>query len=185
MKTILVVLTVLFYTFNCCGQMSKELIHLNNAIVIKSLFGEYDSLEILCNIALKIDSENSLALSFRGDAKRRLGDNIGALYDLNKAILISNEKYGLPFFFRGLVKFNLEDYKSAIIDFDKHINLSITDDNCTIGSEFGPTNCAWAYFYKGKAKIILGQKLNGCEDLSKSGELGISKAYDLIKEYCN
>jgi len=35
------------------------------------------------------------------------------------------------------------------------------------------------------AKLGLGQKESGCLDLSKAGELGSEKAYEVIKEFCN
>jgi len=42
-----------------------------------------------------------------------------------------------------------------------------------------------AYYHRGLAKILLGQKDNGCLDLSKAGELGSAKAYEAIKNFCN
>jgi len=36
----------------------------------------------------------------------------------------------------------------------------------------------------GLSKILLGQKDDGCLDLSKAGELGLY-SYDVIKEFCN
>jgi len=46
-------------------------------------------------------------------------------------------------------------------------------------------NLSLAYFYRGLAKIELKNKQSGCADLSKSGELGFSDAYDVIQEKCN
>jgi hypothetical protein len=40
------------------------------------------------------------------------------------------------------------------------------------------------YLNRGIAKINLGQKDSGCLDLSEAGEMGVLKAYDLIKECC-
>jgi hypothetical protein len=31
----------------------------------------------------------------------------------------------------------------------------------------------------------IGDKNGGCLDLSKAGELGIEKAYEIIKKFCN
>ena len=47
-----------------------------------------------------------------------------------------------------------------------------------------PKNAA-PYLNRGASKIMLGQKDSGCLDLSKAGELGDTKAYGLIKKYCN
>ena len=46
-------------------------------------------------------------------------------------------------------------------------------------------NLSYAYFFRGLAKIELKNKQSGCADLSKSGELGFSDAYNFIKEKCN
>ncbi|MDA9332749.1 tetratricopeptide repeat protein, partial [Saprospiraceae bacterium] len=46
-------------------------------------------------------------------------------------------------------------------------------------------NYAKAYLNRGRSKLMLGQKDSGCLDLSKAGELGYGKAYEVIKEYCN
>ena len=41
-----------------------------------------------------------------------------------------------------------------------------------------------AYLIRGYAKIRLGQKDDGCLDLSKAGELGSAEVYEIIKQYC-
>ena len=42
-----------------------------------------------------------------------------------------------------------------------------------------------AYYNRGISKLLINDKVNGCLDLSKAGELGNSEAYSLIQEYCN
>jgi len=42
-----------------------------------------------------------------------------------------------------------------------------------------------AYYHRGLAKILSGQKDNGCLDLSKAGDLGLAEAYESIRELCN
>lgn len=46
-------------------------------------------------------------------------------------------------------------------------------------------NPAEYYFNRGVAKIEYGQKDDGCLDLSKAGELGYSRAYEVIQKLCN
>jgi len=42
-----------------------------------------------------------------------------------------------------------------------------------------------AYYNKGITMIYLGDSDNGCQYVSKSGELGIEEAYSVLKRYCN
>jgi len=106
----------------------------------------------------------------KGMAKAEKGDWKGALQDFNKAIEL-NPKYAIAYVVRGLGKEGLSDYRGAIQDFNKAIELN--------------PNYATAYSNRGTAKLKLGQKDSGCLDLSKAGELGLSDAYDRIKQYCN
>ena len=71
----------------------------------------------------------------------------------------------------GLLRVSYKTLGGAIQDFNKAIELN-------------PNN-AVAYYNRGLAKIHLGQKDNGCLDLSKAGELGHAKAYEHIKDLCN
>ena len=41
------------------------------------------------------------------------------------------------------------------------------------------------YYNRAISKLKLKQKEGACLDLSKSGELGDDKAYEMIKKYCN
>ena len=75
------------------------------------------------------------------------------------------------YFNSGNAKANLKDYRGAILDFNKAIELN--------------PKLASAYLGRGLAKILLGQKDDGCLDLSKAGELGEASAYETIKELCN
>ena len=74
------------------------------------------------------------------------------------------------FFEKGIAKSNLGDYKGAIQDYNKAIELN--------------PNYVLAYNNRGISKIALGQKVSGCLDLSKAGELGAIQAYDMIKQFC-
>jgi len=105
---------------------------------------------------------------------------------------------------KGTAKEKLGDYKGAIQDYNKSIELdpkfalpynergiakknlgdykgAVQDYNKAI--ELNP-NYANAYYNRGIAKSYLGQKDSGCLDLSKASEMGVSQAYDLIKKHC-
>lgn len=72
---------------------------------------------------------------------------------------------------RAQCKFTLEDYRGAISDYNKAIELN--------------PNEKLAYYNRGIAKYNLNQLDSACLDWSKAGELGFPEAYDLIRKYCN
>ena len=112
------------------------------------------------------------AYSSRGNAKTMIKDYHGAISDYNNAIKFgNNEKTDHNYFNRGLAKANLGDIRGAILDFDEAIRLT--------------PDFANAYFTRGYVKLQSGERDSACLDWSKAGELGFSKAYDMIKEYCN
>jgi tetratricopeptide (TPR) repeat protein len=84
---------------------------------------------------------------------------------------LSQEDNAFSYLYRGNSKFNLEDYRGAIQDFTKAIELDPKE--------------AEAYYWRGLAKIYLDEKDGGCLDLSKAGELGEEDAYDAIRDNCN
>ncbi len=149
-------------------------------------------------IAETITPENPLLYFCRGTSYLMLGnfmnelntDDIIYLYDEN-----NNENLN-----------NLNpNHELAINEFDKAINLdpgfefayfnravtyglmsnhkqSIIDYSYAI---INRENFIQAYFNRGLTKIFIGQNTNGCQDMSKAGELGNSKAYQIITNYCH
>ena len=57
------------------------------------------------------------------------------------------------------------------MDYNRAININ---------PEYAPS-----YFNRGVAKLLLYDDNGACVDLSKAGEMGMYKAYELIREYCN
>ena len=70
---------------------------------------------------------------------------------------------------RANVSAMLKDYRAAIIDYDKAIELN--------------PDFADAYFNRGLTHIFLGNNRQGIQDLSKAGELGLFSAYNIIKRF--
>ena len=89
--------------------------------------------------------------------------------DLTKAIEMA-PTFSSSFFSRGNSKYDLEDFKGAIEDYTKAIELM--------------PDFPEAYFNRGLSKIYTSQKEEGCLDLSRAGELGDGKAYEVIKKHC-
>ncbi len=106
----------------------------------------------------------------KGKAKLRLDDFRGAIEDYSIALEMDPESDDL-YRDRGVAKAYLEDYRGALADFNKAIELN--------------PNLPIHYINRGAAKLELGQKDSGCLDFSKAGELGLSTAYDLIREMCD
>lgn len=113
------------------------------------------------------------AYFLRGSAKMELGKENDAISDYDSALLFNKNNKDLAInvlYNRGFAKFTLQDYSEAILDFSKVIEL---DEK--IGE-------AWSA--RGVVKIFLGQKGNGCADLTIAKELGYSEADDAIKKFC-
>jgi tetratricopeptide (TPR) repeat protein len=109
------------------------------------------------------------------------------------------------YFVRGLSKASLEDYRGAIADFTKAIEIGPQDADAYLNRGFRKGRLkdyrgaiadftraieidpqyVKAYSYRGLAKITIGQLDSGCLDLSKAGELGYSDAYEQIRKWCN
>jgi len=64
-----------------------------------------------------------------------------------------------------------KQYRSSISDFTKVIEIN--------------PNYSDGHYNRGLSKIYLDQINSGCLDLSKAGELGHPRAYDMIRKYCN
>lgn len=71
---------------------------------------------------------------------------------------------------RAEILLNLGEFDKCIADCTKAINIKANGNS---------------YLVRGLAHIKKGEKVKGCQDLSKAGELGEELAYQKIKEYCN
>lgn len=141
---------------------------LNRGMAFQQL-GNYELSMKDYNEVIIHESYNDHAFALRAELKSNLGDLYGALKDYDAAIRLK-PKDGEYFSNRGVVKGKLNNYNDAILDFNSAIKINSTDGQ--------------AYYNKGYALILSGKKMEGCNDLSKAGELGHFNAYDLIKEHC-
>ena len=85
------------------------------------------------------------------------------------AVIEQLPEFAQAYYNRGNVYVKLSDFKSAVVDYSKAIELD--------------ENFAAAYFNRGLARIYLGDRNEGIADLSKAGELGIYAAYNVIKRF--
>ncbi len=122
------------------------------------------------NTVLDINPEYADAYYERGNVKSHLQDYYGAIEDYGVAISL-NPNLVEAYYHRGQARRELEAYKDAINDFTKIIELNPKGKD--------------AYYLRGIIKIERGLLQEGCLDLSKAGELGDLKAYEVIRNVCN
>lgn len=201
MKRFYAVLVLAALVIPAWAQSPKELTQKGRELFEK---GEYMEALLNLNKAIDIDPNYSAAYYFRANIKDNFDDRHGAMKDYNTAIE-KNPKFSEAFFARGNIKMKLQDYYGAIDDFSSAIKLNenfieayfnrgkakqylqaFEDaiNDCTKIIQINPKNYD-AYYLRGTLKINFGDLKNGCLDLSKAGELGDLKAYELIREKCN
>ena len=89
--------------------------------------------------------------------------------DLN-AVLALDPDNPFAWFNRGFVNSRMGNYRASIDDFAQAIKLR--------------EDFAEACYNRGLMNIILSENRQGCLDLSRAGELGITDAYKVMKRYC-
>ena len=126
------------------------------------------------NKVIELSSGKQLVGAYysRGRCKLALEDFRGAILDFDKYILFDSKvSYKSVYSLRADSKYSLKNYKGALDDYNKAITVDPKDYN--------------AYYNRGLIKYFyLKNKIAGCADWSKAGELGFEKAYQLINENC-
>jgi len=192
---------LLFLTSLAFAQTAKEYAQKGRDLYEK---GEFMEALLNANKAIEVDQNYAAAYYLRANIKDNFDDRHGAMKDYNVAIE-KNPKFADAFYARGNVKMKLQDYYGAIADFTSAITinenyieayfnrgkakqflLAYEDaiNDCSKIIQINPKNVD-AYYMRGILRINFGDMKNGCLDLSKAGELGDLKAYEVIKERCN
>lgn len=147
--------------------------------------------------SIKMKTEVCLSYSFyyRAKAKQDLLDYSGALSDWDmtlKQCALSKNNYNCAclqcdhkIFISIPHSFCIEDvyvHRASCKSMLKNNNGALADLNTVIAlsPEFGP-----AYYIRGQIKCNMNDKIGGCADLSKAGELGVKNAYEQIQIRCN
>jgi tetratricopeptide (TPR) repeat protein len=89
--------------------------------------------------------------------------------DYTKCLQLDPNFY-YAYFNRGNIKILNKDYIGAIWDFSRAISIE--------------PKFAEGYYNRGLTYIYIQKTEEGCSDMSKAGELGVEKAYSVIKKYC-
>jgi len=134
--------------------------------------------------ALNLAPDSSLILIWRAKAKSDLEDYRGAIQDYKKAIKTGYGRNLHHWYFNiGFNYMEIKKYKEAIRFFNKAIEYR---KKSGFFDNSDPTKIILLAFYnRGLAKIYMGNKEEGCLDLSKVGEMGYEEAYKTMQEFCN
>ncbi|HLX55263.1 MAG TPA: tetratricopeptide repeat protein, partial [Aquella sp.] len=124
------------------------------------------------NMCVLLEPNNEKFLTERGYARRQVELYEGALEDFSKLIEI-NPKNDVAWLERAVTKAQMGKYQDAIDDLNKALTVNPTS-----------INLSYHYYHRGLCKISLKDKIDGCKDLNKSCELGLTVACNDIKEYC-
>lgn len=92
-------------------------------------------------------------------------------YTLATQICPSN---ALAFHNRAIAKQNMEDFKSAAMDYIEALKLNTNGNDTNADSYYGLGMCLF----------MLNERVKACKAFSKAGELGNATAYEIIKKYC-
>lgn len=129
---------------------------------------DYDEIIKLENIITPTIYKMSTVYNNKAYCLVELGKYNDALPFANKALeLDKTEAYIWDT--RGELYYKIGKYQECITDMDNAISIQKNSNS---------------FYYSGLSKIKLGQQTQGCEDLSKSNELGNSEALKKIEELC-
>lgn len=134
---------------------------------------KYDEALIILNNAISLFQDTMKLIFSRGVEKIYLGDQIGALFDLNNSIKsnkLDSTDMAYAYRFRGDLYFKKDSLDKALIDLSTSIN-------------YNPKSFLT---YAERAEIYRKKNLKdkACVDYRKAADLGYVEIYKTIKEYC-
>jgi tetratricopeptide (TPR) repeat protein len=106
----------------------------------------------------------------QSDKKTNLQNYDDVVADYQKCIQL-NPWFNYAYFNLANINIDSKDFLSAITNLTKAIEIE--------------PKFAEAYYNRGLTYIYVQKKEEGCTDLSKAGELGVQRAYEVIKKFCN
>jgi tetratricopeptide (TPR) repeat protein len=132
--------------------------------IIETIESISSSENILLNINKHRESQQAEQNEFTNEA-------YNDIFTDYSVVLYMNPNFYFAYYNRGNVYLKNEQYYQALDEYNKAIESD--------------ASFAEAFFNRGLVKILLGDIDGGASDLSRAGELGIEKSYNVIKRYCN
>ena len=187
-------------TFNNIPFFSDNYLKLYARAIIKCKLQNYNGSVDDYKTILNFKPDYSLAYFNRANTRYEMITFMNALKDYNNNVI-----YIGSYKTQNTQKISTQNYDEVVADYRKCIQLNpwffytyFNLANVEIDSkdftsaitnysralEIEP-KFAEAYYNRGLTYIYIQQKEEGCTDLSKAGELGVQKAYTVIKKFCN
>ena len=148
---------------------------LNSMAYFNRAYARFNMIEVIKTIDVEqqnmplVVTGNKMVSSESEDSKKStILDYAAVVNDLDKVTAIDGA-FEYAYYNRGFVRSMNRDYEGALSDFSKAIEIN--------------PSFAEAYYNRGLTLIYLHQQDKGVFDLSKAGELGLYKAYNVIKRY--
>lgn len=118
---------------------------------------------------VEIKETNLLSGNFKNQDNTKLKFNVEMIISDYDRVIEANPDFSFAYYNKANILCTQKDFITAITNFSKSIEID---------PEFSE-----AYFNRGLAYLYLGEDAKGLADLSKAGELGIYKAYNLLQRF--
>lgn len=130
--------------------------------------------------ALKYKPNSIYSLFFRAISKQNLNDFYGASEDFEEIFKIP--KYKNDKYYTNI----MSSYAGNLIDLGNNSKaINILNPLINLGNKIPDTEQSINYYNRGLAKYNLKDKAGACKDLSKAGQMGYNKAYEVMQDICN
>jgi tetratricopeptide (TPR) repeat protein len=116
-----------------------------------------------------LENDNSTNVQNKPQRDSKIYDYSAAIDDLNRTIGMEPD-FAYAYYNRANLLCNSNQMPEAIVDYTRAIDLH--------------PGMGEAYYNRGLVQIFLRDTNKGCLDISKSGELGVKEAYNVIKRFC-
>ncbi len=164
---------------DACRDMHRMPALLLQRAVAESVTQNYDAALADLDICHSLDSTSVLVLWQRAYCQTMMNDfdaSHGNATELKQAMVVDDITHAIELDPQN--QYLYYNRANAYIE-NADYRLAIDDYTCAIDIDH---RLAEAYFNRGLARIRLGQRQEGIADLSKAGELGLYRAYSLIKQ---
>ena len=121
------------------------------------------------SLPIEITDNNLLNSKFKNLDNAKFNFNVEMILSDYEKIIETNPDFSFAYYNKANILCTQKDFNTAIINYSKSIEID--------------PDFAEAYFNRGLTYLFTGDDTKGLADLSKAGELGIYKAYNLLQRF--